>query len=156
MAKLLMRQIVVILLCSGLASCTYLGSLFGKKPIPPKAELTAVKVSKVTFTSLDIDLTVSLQNKNDFDISFSKLVYKIFSLDMEVARGAYDKRFTLPANKSSKIVIPLSLKTDALIKVMQQYLKDPKKLVFILDGKCLFDSPFGDIEVEFREERGVH
>ena len=95
-------------------SCVYFKALVnGVKE--PKIEITAVEISKASFTNINVNIDLALENPNDFDITLKNLRYKARYKKLKLASGERAESIVLKANAESKLSLGLKINPSVLL-----------------------------------------
>lgn len=138
-------------------SCTYLKETIGLGPVRPKVQITDIAVKRVTMTAIDLIVTVRVQNPNSFDLSLSKLRYKMTAGDLDVAQGTFMETITVPEKGESLVSLPLAIDASNVVKIMKDVLTAPgdKDIQAVTTAVADFATPIGDMEVDFSDKRSL-
>lgn len=74
----------------------------------PKIEVSGLKLSKLSLTKVDLELNLSVENSNNFDIALSDLNYNLDLNGASPFSGSIKKQVNLERKASSNLSIPLS------------------------------------------------
>ena len=151
----LIKKIVMPLLCTTLLlqGCAYLKEAIGLGPRQPKVQIYAVEVKKATVMAIELQVTIQVENPNDFALKLSRLRYDMNAESLDVASGQYDPEITIPPSGKTFVKLPLTVNAESVIKLMQMLLDgnaDPEALI---TATADFQTPFGPIEVDFDDRR---
>lgn len=144
-----------LLLALALGGCAYLREAIGLGPQKPKVALADIAVTKASLAALDLAVTLRIDNPNDFALNFSRLRYKMVAAGLDVANGTYGERITVPAEGHTLIKLPLSVDTNAALKLVHELLSKSEETYAILTATADFETPFGAMEVNFEDKRAL-
>ncbi len=151
----LVQKIVMPLLCTAalLQGCSYLKEAIGLGPRQPKVRIYAVEVKKATVMAIEMQITVQVENPNDFALKLSRLRYDMNAESLAIAAGQYDPEITIPPAVKTLVKLPLTVNADSVIKIMQMLLDGQKDPMAVIKATADFQTPFGPIEVDFDDKR---
>jgi len=118
-------------------------------PRAPKLTAESAKVLKVSAKGVEIEVTIDVHNPNPIPLAARKVTARV-KLDNEIDLGevTVDSKMSFPAEKHTKLVVPITLEWGDLPKVAMLASKK-EKIPFHLDGKAEvgvdefnFDIPF--------------
>lgn len=138
-----------------LGGCAYLREAIGLGPQKPKVQLVDIAVTKATFASLDLAVTLRVDNPNDFDLSFSKLKYDMVAGDLHVAKGVFDDMITVPPKGHSFVKLPLTVDSQNALRLAQDLLVAKEEVFAVLNATADFETRFGPMSVTFEDKRAL-
>lgn len=144
--------ISAVLLTSG---CVYFQELIGIGPKKPTVTLKSVLVKNASLSTLDLDIALGVKNPNGFALKLSRMSYMATALKIPVAEGKYEQPFEVPAEGEAEVRIPLSVNVDGAREVLQKLFQNPQKVKVLLDAILTFDTPLGNIDMQFQEEKPI-
>lgn len=105
-------------------------------PIPrlPKVELTEANLVGLSLTGADVNLTLTLQNFNAFDLNLNHFDYRVSANGWSIADGQV-KNLHIAKNQNTKITLPLSLDFTELGLAIYQILASSKSVRIGLNGQ---------------------
>lgn len=134
-------------------SCVYFKALVdGVKE--PKVEITAVKITKASFASVNVNIDLALENPNDFDITLKKMRYKASYKKLKLASGSRQEAIILKANSESKLSLGLKINPSVLLFGAGEILEKGGAKVH-LNAKAVFETPIKDVEYEYSKEHKI-
>jgi LEA14-like dessication related protein len=142
---------VVILALTG--GCAFLREAIGLGPQNPKVQLADVEVVNANLASLELMVTIRVDNPNDFDLNFSKLRYNMVAGGLAVASGTLDDQVSVPASGHSLIKLPLAIDAGNALKLAHDLLTKTTETFAVLTATADFDTPFGAMAVSFEDKR---
>ena len=128
-------------------SCVYFKALVNGIE-QPKVEISAVEISKASFSSINVNIDLALENPNDFDISLKNLAYKVSYKKLKLASGKKDEQIVLKAKSVSKLSLGLKINPSVLLFGAAEIL-DKGGAEVHLNAKALFQTPIKDVEYEY-------
>lgn len=141
------------LLLSG--GCVYFQELIGIGPKKPSVTLKSVLVTNASLTSLDLDVALLVKNPNSFALKLNGMQYSASALNIPIASGKYNQIFEVPGDGEAEARIPLSVNIAGAREVMQKLFQNPQKVKVLLDAVLTFDTPLGNIDMNFQEEKPI-
>jgi len=148
--KLITPLLCALVLMQG---CTFLKEAIGLGPRRPKVQIHAVEVKKASVTAIDLQITVQVENPNDFALKLSRLRYNMNTDSLSVAAGQYDPEITIPPSGKALVKLPLTVNAESVIKLMQMLLDGRSDPEAFITATADFQTPFGPIEVDFDDRR---
>lgn len=133
--------------------CAFLKDAIGLGPRRPNVQVHAIEVQKVSLMALEMQVTVQVENPNDFALSLSRMHYNLVADDLPVAEGRHDAQVSVPAGGKSLVKLPLSVNAASLVKLVQMIVDGGKDPEAFLTATADFETPFGPIEVDFEDRR---
>lgn len=149
------KHLIIPFVCAAalLQGCSFLKEAIGLGPRRPTVQVHAIEVKKASLLALDLQVTVQVENPNDFALNVSRLKYHMTAGDLEVAEGRYDPRISVPAGGKSLINLPLSVNATSVIRLVQMVVDGASDPEAFLVATADFETPFGPIEVDFEDRR---
>ena len=135
------------------SGCTFFKELIGAGPKRPIVKVEQIEVTNATFSEIDLEVTLKVDNPNSFELRLSQLKYSIDALDLRIASGAYEEAVVVPPEGRSKVTLPVSIDSQNAVALAKAFLQSTKELSAIVRADALFDSPIGEMEVNFEEKR---
>src|SRR5688572_16909034 len=99
-------SLLLIILLGGVGGCASLQDLLGMKPQPPDVQLQQIEVTRISLAGISLNLQLKVLNPNRFDLKFAKLDYRLFTLNLPLAHGAFAQAITIPRETSRVVKIP--------------------------------------------------
>jgi LEA14-like dessication related protein len=151
----LLPKIIMPFLCTSffLQGCSFIKETIGLGPRRPKVQIYAIEVKKATVLAIDLQITVQIENPNDFALKLSRLRYNMNADALAVAAGQYDPEITIPPSVKTLVKLPLKVNAESVIKLMQMLLDGNADPVALITATADFQTPFGPIEVDFDDRR---
>ena len=143
------------LLIGSTSGCTAFRKLIGFEPQKPKVEMTSIRVKRVTFKELDLEVGLSIENPNDFSMKFGAIQYRALETGKVVAEGEYTGATTLVPQEPVLLTIPLVVNTEAALGMMAKYAREPKNVMITLESSVVFKTAFGDFEWDFTDKKSL-
>ena len=102
-----------------------------------------------------IEVTLRVDNPNDFELNFSKLKYHMVAGDLQIATGVFDERISIPATSHAMIKLPLTVDSSNALKLAQDLLTKSEEVFAIMNATADFETPFGAMEVNFEDKHAL-
>ena len=153
MKEVILRGFFLLVLGASF-SCSHLYFL-AKNPDPPKVRVLSLKVQKVGLTSVLLMADMELKNPNDFKIEGRDFSYRVLAAQKELASFTYKKAVALDGQKALTIEVPVQIDARAAFALVGKILEGKEEVLLTLVGSGVFDSPFGEVEMEFEEEKVI-
>lgn len=117
----------------------------------PTLTLKAARVTDVTLAGLSLETTWQLDNPNALGLSLSSIEYALFVDGHQVLAGAPASGLQLPANGSSELRFPASVKFADLGGLVQTFLtKDRAR--YRAQGSVGMQTPLGELKLPLATE----
>ncbi len=153
--SLLRHAGALLLVTSFVAGCAFLRESIGLGAQKPKVQLSAIDVQKASLLSMELLVTLRVDNPNDFELNFSRLRYKMVAGDLQIASGTFDERISIPATSHALIKLPLSVDSTNALKLAQDLLTKTEEVFAIMNATADFETPFGAMEVNFEDKHAL-
>ena len=114
----------------------------------PQISFSGLKVKKMGFTGVDLELGLNLINKNIFGFDIGALNYDIALAGSKVAKGMTENLASVPAKGKGEIKLPISIDFASAIGSLSSALKGNSILAEI-QGDADLKTPFGAITFPF-------
>ena len=150
MNKLIPSTLILIFLLQ--SSCSMVAKWFAEEP---KVTLQNVTVHKLSFAGLETKLTAAIENPNSFALTMENLYFDVQVNDNKVGQGKFSQQFSVPAQDSRELTIPINFDGSATLSLVQEYLKNPADLNARVIGTITFSTPIGSYDVAFDEEKAI-
>jgi LEA14-like dessication related protein len=136
-----------------LEGCAFFRETIGLGAQRPRVQLAGIQVNKVTLGSMELTVSIKVDNPNDFELRFAKLAYNLTAAELTLAAGNYDKKITIPPTGTAYVKLPLTIDAANAMKLAEHLLKSPEETQAVMKAKADFDSAFGALEVNFEDKR---
>ena len=133
--------------------CAFLAETIGMKPERPKLQLTRIEVKSVDERAINLLVSFAVTNPNSFDLDLDAMSYTIAVGGTELARGAHEGRFVVPAGKTAEVHLPVAVGTAGIIRVVRGILEAPEKAKAVVTAKARFKTPVGPIDLTIKEDQ---
>ena len=122
----------------------------GKIPIPttPAVRLTAVKWTKITLTSINAELTVELQNENDFPFELLDMDYSLSLADTSIISARVDQERSLKKEGVEKLVIPIKINPLSIGRAGVAMIRGEGS-TYRMKGTMNVKTPFGQLDMPY-------
>lgn len=139
-----MNRILTVMLLSLLVLFSGCSSVL-PKPDPPKVSLAGLKIAKLNWSEQTFDLTLNIQNPNNFSLPLRGLDYALKLNGNEFARGLSNDNVTIAANGEAQIKLRVGSNLLKSISQISSFLNSGgSELNYSLDGN------FGVLHESFR------
>ena len=109
----------------------------------------------MSFTKINFDVTIGIENPNDLEISLLNTNYEVWIKESIVASGQKSDKIQIPALQKTSVTLPVEIEIMSFLDVLKVYLSGKTELNVNLRGKTSFDSPIGAIDIEINEFRSL-
>jgi LEA14-like dessication related protein len=149
------KQLIIPLVCASalLHGCSFLKETIGLGPRRPNVQVYTIEVKKVSLLALEMQVTVQVDNPNDFALNLSRLRYNLVAAGLPVAEGRHEPMVSVPASGKSLVKLPLSVNATNVVKLVQMIVDGTTDPEAFLTATADFETPFGPIEVDFEDRR---
>ncbi len=125
------------------------------KPVPPTLAPERVQVTALTATHIDLKVAVAVSNPNGIDLVARNLTAHVMVSDrFDVGTVDIPVTTTFPANKTTRLEVPLSVKI-ADIAPMAQLAVTATKIPYSVDGTVGLGGDQLHVEIPYRLEGSV-
>ncbi len=141
MVRFRVRYLFILLLfpvC--FSSCSIFSALSGNRP-----EITGikkVKLSSISFSGVDVLVTLEVNNDNNYSAQVLNSTYNIYLNNSFLAKGTTEKAQTINSNGVSYLDLPLSINYSDLPSGIAELVKS------IINGQLIKYKVDGDVKVE--------
>lgn len=147
--------LLLFLLMAG-TSCTSIRELLGFGFEQPKVSLRSIEIKNISMTSVKMLVHLRIKNPNTFDLTLNRLDYKVTTMNMELAEGLFEKKFTVKAESQNDVEIPLSINMQSALRMLKTLVEEADKdHMAEIAATVVFDSPIGEIEHTFTDEKNL-
>jgi LEA14-like dessication related protein len=135
----------VLVLVAGLAAAC-------SKPAPPTLTPEKVVVTRVDLAGIDVDVVVDATNPNSVDLSASGVSsHLVVDRTHDVGTVTVPKSITLPAGKTTKVDVPVSLRWSD-VGLLAQLAAGSGAVPYTIDGKLEMGGDLVHVGVPFHLE----
>lgn len=106
----------------------------------PKIEVSGLKLSKLSLTKIDLELNLSIENPNNFDVNLSELDYKLDLNGTSPFSGSINEQIDLEQKTASNLAIPLSLNILELGSAVRNVIVNGEQIEYGFTGSTLVGS----------------
>lgn len=139
-----MRTLTLAAATAALLASTGCASLARQAFTAPTVEVRDVKVRNIGLAGGTLDVTLDLQNPNEYRIDARKITYEFFVDTTRVVTGEIDKLVTLEERGVASIVVPVNFGFTELAIAMREYTKRGT-IDYRVIGQFTLVTPFGSI-----------
>lgn|GEM_PF-780742 len=115
---------------------------------PPQLSLKNLKINKMSFSGVDMDLALSLKNPNAFGFDIGKFKYDISLKGNPVASGLSENLAAIPARGNGEIRLPIKINLLGAASSLTSLLSGSQSECSIA-GQTSLGTPFGQLELPF-------
>ncbi len=133
-----------LLIATALLTATGCATLARQAFIAPTVEVRDVKVRTIGLTGGTLDVTLDLQNPNDYRLDAKQITYQFFVDSTKVVAGVVDRLVTLEEKGVATIVVPVNFGFNELAFAMREY-TSKGALDYRVMGEFTLVTPFGSI-----------
>lgn len=129
----LLHALFVVLTISLMAGCTHVT----RETIPPKVKLVGVELQEVQLFEQRYQLTLRLQNPNEYSIKVRGLDFNVDLNGEPFAQGVANDTVTLPGfgETTAKVAVSANILT-----LMQQLSENKNNISYLIHGKIKLDN----------------
>lgn len=117
MRKLTTVVAVTMLAAGGAAGCSALGR---QAFVQPVVAFQDVRVNGLGLTGGSLDIVLGISNPNGYRLDATRITYRLLVDSTEFGTGAVDRTFTVQANDSTTVRLPLDFKWAGLDAAVRQ------------------------------------
>lgn len=154
--KICFISFATVLLVAFLTNCAFFKQSIGWGEKPPELKLSKISIEKISLKHVHLKLSLSIQNSNESALTLSKLQYKLSIKDEVFATGLYQDPWTVEAKSTALLELPMTIKTTETFNIIAKLLNNPSsKILSRFDGSAYFHSIFGQIKLNFSDEKPI-
>ena len=149
-----MRRLAVGLALGGglaVAGCASIARRAFQNPVVTVAD---TKVTGVSARGGSLEVTLRVENPNDFRLDVGALRYVVWVDSTQVATGQLDRVVTLEPAATSTVVVPVQFALDAVAMVGVRFLTTGS-LQYRVTGQFDYVTPFGRLTRPFASDGSV-
>ncbi len=120
----------------------------------PEIKFSGLKVKKMGFTGIDLEVGLDLGNNNVFGFDIGKLNYDIALAGNQLIKGATDQLAAVPAKGKSSIKVPVSLNLSGAMGSLTSILQG-NSVQATVTGDTDLKTPFGPITLPFNTTQEI-
>ena len=135
------RLLLIALVALPLAGCA---SLARQAFTAPVVDVKDVRVRNIGLTGGTLDVTLNLQNPNEYRLDARKITYEFYVDTTRVVTGEVDRMVTLEEKGVTQLVVPVTFGYAELGIAMREYLAKGA-LDYRVVGQFTLVTPFGSI-----------
>jgi LEA14-like dessication related protein len=133
-----------VVACSSALGCS--------KPSPPTLAPTSVTVTQLTAQGLDLSVTLNATNPNAIALSSQGVNARVvIDETLDLGSVTSSQPITLPANQTSSITVPLSVKWTS-VSALLQVAASARDLPYAVDGTVAMGGELVNVGVPFHLE----
>lgn len=133
-----------LLIATALLTATGCATLARQAFTAPTVEVRDVKVRTIGLTGGTLDVTLDLQNPNEYRLDAKQITYQFFVDSTKVVDGVVDRLVTLEEKGVATIVVPVNFGFNELAFAMREY-TSKGALNYRVMGEFTLVTPFGSI-----------
>ena len=153
-SPLAMLSLLLILSLTA-SGCAFLSDAIGLGPLKPKVHLEKVEIRRVTMTSLELQLSIKVDNPNDKELELSNIKYEVEALGNIVAEGKHRKKIKIAPEGPTVVKLPVSISAKHALTLIKAVLGGQREVIANVKAVADFTTPFGPIEVDFEEKKSL-
>jgi LEA14-like dessication related protein len=138
-----------------LLGCAKLGSIGDVLDTrKPTVQFNKLRTDSISFDGIEATLIFDVDNPNPVQLALASLDYALDIEGQSVLSGEQAEGFTLPAQDSAKLRVPLALSFDDISGLLDAT-KGRDELGFSVSGDMGFDTPVGAIKLPYSAEGDI-
>jgi LEA14-like dessication related protein len=144
---------LIPLIVFALTRCAFLREAIGFELRRPQLALSDVSVEGASLSALDLALVIRVDNPNDFALEFAKLDYDVKVDGIELAKGRYDQKISLPAEGHILVKLPLRVQTNHAFAIVTKVVGSSQESFAEVQATADFVTPIGSLAVKFNDRK---
>jgi LEA14-like dessication related protein len=120
----------------------------------PEIKFSGLKVKKMGFTGIDLEVGLDLVNNNVFGFDIGKLNYDIALAGNPLIKGMTEQLASVPAKGKSSVKLPVSLDLSGALGSISSILKG-NSVEATITGDTDLNTPFGPITLPFNTTQNI-
>jgi LEA14-like dessication related protein len=149
-----MRRLAVGLALGGVLAVAGCASIARRAFQNPVVTVADTKVTGVSARGGSLEVTLRVENPNDFRLDVGALRYVVWVDSTQVATGQLDRVVTLEPAATSTVVVPVQFALDAVAMVGVRFLTTGS-LQYRVTGQFDYVTPFGRLTRPFASDGSV-
>jgi LEA14-like dessication related protein len=149
-----MRRLAVGLALGGVLAVAGCASIARRAFQNPVVTVADTKVTGVSARGGSLEVTLRVENPNDFRLDVGALRYVVWVDSTQVATGQLDRIVTLEPAATSTVVVPVQFALDAVAMVGVRFLTTGS-LQYRVTGQFDYVTPFGRLTRPFASDGSV-
>ena len=149
-----MRRLAVGLALGGVLAVAGCASIARRAFQNPVVTVADTKVTGVSARGGSLEVTLLVENPNDFRLDVGALRYVVWVDSTQVATGQLDRVVTLEPAATSTVVVPVQFALDAVAMVGVRFLTTGS-LQYRVTGQFDYVTPFGRLTRPFASDGSV-
>ena len=149
-----MRRLAVGLALGGVLAVAGCASIARRAFQNPVVTVADTKVTGFSARGGSLEVTLRVENPNDFRLDVGALRYVVWVDSMQVATGQLDRIVTLEPVTTSTVVVPVQFALDAVAMVGVRFLTTGS-LQYRVTGQFDYVTPFGRLTRPFASDGSV-
>lgn len=129
-------SVLFLLLLTVFSSFTQANNLFTMTP--PEVEVSEVEFLRWVEKDLFLNVSFSVENKNNSDVNIKAIRYDMLIMGRSVAKDYHEQKIFLGANTLSTVVLPVKLDMMRLVSAMPEALL-ANKVEYLLTGAVVIE-----------------
>lgn len=121
-------------------------AVFGKTVEKPTAQVRAVSVASVSFTGIDGEVALDIQNPNSFGVPLSAIDYQLSVGSAHAVDGRIELSQTIPARASAPVAAALHIDARDALAVAGELSRGTR--TYRIDARLHFSTALGPITVD--------
>jgi LEA14-like dessication related protein len=151
-AQLQSLAIIATLMFS--SSCLHLAQSMGLVPKKPDISLADFKVKSASFSSVDVEVVLSVLNKDSRELQINDLNFEFFLSESKLGSGATKDTISIKPGVEEKIQIPIKLETKEIMTAAIDLVSGKAKDRARIKGLASIQTWAGSLPVPFDREFG--
>lgn len=126
--------------------------------IKPEMELASFQINSIEDGTIQLDLSVMVNNKMPVAFSVDTLQYNVFMEEVLVAESTYPEGISIDASERSTVSLPITLYKDQINQILQKVEQNPSNdsLNLLMKADVLTDIPFTDDPIELSLTKRIY
>lgn len=117
----------------------------------PTIKFKELRLRDIDFNAADVDFAFTIRNPNPIKVSFSSLSYDLDLAGSRFFRGKDANGLTLGAEKTSELVLPITVRWTDLIDTVGA-IRGKDQIPFVFSGNFGFNTPLGEVKIPFERQ----
>jgi LEA14-like dessication related protein len=120
----------------------------------PKVSLSGLKMKGLSFSKIDLELGVNVDNPNIFGFDMSKLDYRLNIEGQEVASGITDQVGQVPKKGKGTVTLPISLSFSGVASTLRSALTG-QAVDCVVTGATTLNTQYGQVDLPINVSQNV-
>lgn len=120
----------------------------------PRVTVRSANIVGVDTAGLDIELLISVENQNPFDVSLLSYAYDLQVMSVPLSSGGMQRGFLFPSGRPVDVRLPLRVHHGDLLGIIKRR-PDLDRIPYSLDARLNLGTPLGELVIPLKRSDTV-